>query len=64
MQERTYKVIAYIDGLDFVVGLHIAENELDTFMKQIVRKQDYKNVRQFDIIEEDAHDEDALYVPF
>jgi hypothetical protein len=64
MQERTYKVIAYIDGLDFVVGLGITENELDTFLEQIVRKQDYKNVRQFDIIAEDTHDEDALYIPF
>lgn len=61
---QTYKVIAYIDGLDFVVGLHIAEEELDAFLKQLTRKQDFKNVKHFDIIQEEPHDEDALYVPF
>jgi|LakMenEpi03Aug12_release.lakeMendotaPanAssembly.Ray.scaffolds.fasta_scaffold6862104_1 hypothetical protein len=47
----TYTIIAYIDGLDYVVGNNVPEENLEEFLHRLTRKQEFKNVSRYDIRE-------------
>lgn len=53
-----YKVIAYIDELDYTLGENIDEEQLEDFLHTLTRKQDYKNVKRFDLIQLDVEETD------
>lgn len=53
----TYRIIAYMEDLDYLVGENIPEEQLEEYLQMLTRKQEYREVRQFDIqLEEEVND--------
>lgn len=55
----SYKVVAYIDELDYTIGENLTDEQLEAFLYSVTRKQEFKNVRRFDIIQTDVEESDG-----